>query len=170
MTFQIHEETDADHGAIFAVHQAAFGGDGEAKLVDALRAAAVPVISLVAFGQGEVVGHICFSPMTFSMEQPKLIMGLAPVGVLPGRQRRGIGSALVTAGLDECRKLGVEAVFVLGHAEYYPKFGFVPASRFGIGTEYDVPDDHFMGIELVSGALAGIAGKVKYHSAFAELG
>lgn len=127
------------------------------------------MISLVAEESSHVVGHVFFSPMTLPGDVQKLVMGLAPLGVLPARQHKGIGSALIVAGLDECRKMGAEAVFVLGHADYYPKFGFVPASRFGIGTEYDVPDDHFMALELVPGALAGVTGKVKYHAAFAEL-
>jgi putative acetyltransferase len=93
-------------------------------------------------------------------------MGLAPMAVLPAHQRRGVGSSLVRAGLDVCRHRGVDAVVVLGHAAFYPRFGFQPASRFGIRSEYDVPDDVFMAIELRPGALAGPAGLVRYHAAF----
>jgi putative acetyltransferase len=97
-------------------------------------------------------------------------MGLAPMAVLPARQRQGIGSALVRDGLGRCRELGYEAVVVLGHPGYYPRFGFVPASRFGIGCEYDVPAEVFMALELVPGALRGKPGTIRYHPAFAELG
>lgn len=166
---QIRAETGDDREAIFVIHQAAFGGDGEARLVDLLRERASPFVSLVAEVEGNVVGHIAFSPMTLPGGAEKLVMGLAPVGVAPEWQRRGIGAALCRAGLDACRAMGVEAVFVLGHADYYPRFGFAPAARFGISSEYDVPDDHFMALELAPGALAGVSGKVRYHAAFAEL-
>jgi predicted acetyltransferase len=88
------------------------------------------------------------------------IMGLAPVAVLPERQRQGVGSALVRAGLEQCRQLG--AVVVLGHHAYYPRFGFSPSTRFGIGCEYDVPADAFMVFELHAGFLRGASGKVRY--------
>jgi putative acetyltransferase len=91
------------------------------------------------------------------------------MAVLPARQRHGIGSALVNEGLKQCRQLGFSAVVVLGHAEYYPRFGFTPASRFGLGCEYDVPDDVFMVLELEQGALNGKAGTIHYHPAFASV-
>ena len=87
------------------------------------------------------------------------------MAVVPAHQRKRIGSALVRAGLDRCRQLGFDAVVVLGHPEYYPRFGFSPACKFGIDSEYDVPEEVFMVLELQSGALSGITGKVKYHFA-----
>ena len=93
-------------------------------------------------------------------------MGLAPMAVAPLHQRRGIGSALVRAGVDEARQLGVDVVAVLGHPTYYPRFGFSPASRFSITCEYDVPDEAFMVRELRPGALAGKKGVVMYHAVF----
>jgi putative acetyltransferase len=93
-------------------------------------------------------------------------MGLAPMAVLPACQRRGIGSALVRAGLDTCAQRGVGAVVVLGHATYYPRFGFEPASRFGITTEHDAPDEAFMALELLPGLLVGRAGQIRYHPVF----
>ena len=96
-------------------------------------------------------------------------MGLAPMAVLPARQRGGIGSALVRAGLDACRQLGCTAVVVLGHPAYYPRFGFQPASRFALGCEYDVPDEAFMALEVEPGSLVGKAGTIRYHRAFAEV-
>lgn len=96
-------------------------------------------------------------------------MGLAPMAVMPAAQRRGIGSALIRSGLERCAQLGYSAVVVLGHPEYYPRFGFVPASRFGIGCEYEVPDEVFMALELEPGALTGMSGTIRYHPAFAEV-
>ncbi len=162
----IRAEQENDIPAIRQVHKAAFETDVEAALVDALRGRVDPLISLVAEDQGEVVGHILFSPCSIGSAK---VMGLAPVAVLPEQQKRGCGSALVRAGLDRCRELGFEAVIVLGHTEFYQKFGFVPASRFGLRSEFDVPDEVFMAIGLQPGALDDVAGLVKYHPAFADL-
>jgi putative acetyltransferase len=116
-----------------------------------------------------VVGHILFSPVTLSSEPEVAMMGLAPMAVVPTRQRHGIGAALVRTGLEACRRMGGAAVVVLGHPEYYQRFGIVPASAFGLVTEYDVPDDVFMALELRAGALRGKAGMVRYHPAFARM-
>ena len=91
------------------------------------------------------------------------------MAVSPAHQRTGIGSALVETGLEACRELGAAAVFVIGHASYYPRFGFVPATGFGIDSDYDVPPEVFMVLELAPGALAGKAGRLTYHEAFAGL-
>jgi putative acetyltransferase len=157
---------ESDRAAVHAVNSAAFETPAEANLVDALRESARPIVSLVAEKAGEIVGHILFSPVELSGHPQKKIMGLAPMAVLPTRQRQGIGSALVRRGLDECKELGFVAVVVLGHAEYYPRFGFVPSTRFGIDCEYDVPADVFMAIELQSGSLQDATGTIKYHPAF----
>jgi putative acetyltransferase len=141
----------------------------EADLVDALRAQATPLMSYVAELDGTIAGHILFSPVTLLSHPDLAIMGLAPMAVLPTLQRQGIGSALVRTGLDACRDMGAGAVIVLGHAEYYPRFGFVPASRFGIRSEYDVPDDVFMAIELIPGFLAPRPGTIRYHPAFGSV-
>jgi putative acetyltransferase len=97
------------------------------------------------------------------------IMGLGPMAVAPDHQRKGIGSALVREGLKRCKQLGCQAVVVLGHAEYYPRFGFVPAARYGIRSGYDVPDDVFMIAELVVGALRGASGVIRYDEAFGSV-
>lgn len=166
---KIRAETGADHSALRVLNQTAFDSSAEANLVDALRAQATPCISLVADDAGEVVGHIMFSPATLSAAAGMPVMGLGPMAVLPQRQGQGIGSALLRAGLEHCRELGYEAVFVLGHAHFYPRFGFVAAREFGITSIYDVPDDVFMALELSPGSLAAKAGKMFYHPAFDTL-
>ena len=163
---RIRPERASDIAAIHEVNQAAFETNTEADLVDALRREASPIVSLVAEEAGGIAGYILFSPATLAADPAVRVMGLAPMAVLPARQRKGIGSALVLAGLEECRKLAAAAVIVLGHAGYYPRFGFVPASRFGLRSEYDVPDDVFMAMELEAGALQGKGGTVRYHPAF----
>lgn len=163
---RIRPESKEDHPAVFRLHSAAFPSDAEAKLVDLLREAATPTISLVAETAGEVQGHILFTPVISTDHPGSRIMGLAPMAVLPEAQGKGVGSALVQEGLERCRAMGVEAVVVLGHPGYYPRFGFVPASRFGITSEYDVPDEVFLMIELRPGSLAGKHGQVQYHEAF----
>jgi len=164
----IRPERPADIPHIRAVNLAAFGTSTEANLVDVLRGRADPFMSLVAEGGGVVVGHILFTPVAL-LEHPQVrIMGLAPMAVLPSRQRKGVGSALVRDGLERCRLSGVQAVVVLGHAEYYPRFGFIPASRAGLRCDYDVPDDVFMVFELDGGSLQGRPGTIRYHPAFAD--
>jgi putative acetyltransferase len=169
MSLQIRAEKPADHGAVRAVNEAAFETVAEAGLVDALREQAQPLISLVAEQCGEIVGHILFSPVTIA-DYPQLkTMGLAPMAVLPGYQCGGVGSALVRAGLQACTQLGYGAVVVLGHPDYYPRFGFKPAAEFAIGCEYDVPPEAFMALELQPGYLRGASGTIQYHAAFAGL-
>lgn len=166
---QIRAEKAEDRLAVRAINEAAFESFAEANLVDALREQAQPLVSLVAEQDGGIVGHIMFSPVELPGYPEIRLMGLAPMAVLPAQQRQGIGSALVRAGLKECVKGGVGAVVVLGHPGYYPRFGFVPASRYGIGCEYDVPDEAFMVIELQAGQLAGVSGTVRYHRAFKDV-
>jgi putative acetyltransferase len=165
----IRPEREADEAAVHAVNAAAFETPVEANLVDALRRQAEPIVSLVAEDRGAIVGHIMFSPVTLTRHPALRLMGLAPMAVAPAHQRQGIGSALVTAGLEQCRQLGNAAVVVLGHPAYYPRFGFSPSTRFGIGCEYDVQEDAFMVIELQAGALRGASGTIHYHAAFSNL-
>lgn len=164
------EDLPAIHRVNYVAFSQAFGHAGEADLVDALREQAHPHISLVALLGGEVVGHIFFSPVIIEGEGSSFqAMGLAPMSVLPEHQGRGIGSRLVREGLDACRRIGHNVVVVLGHPDYYPRFGFEPAAPKGIRSEYDVSDDKFMVAELEPGALAGRKGVVKYHAAFANI-
>jgi len=164
----IRAEEQQDRAGVRAVNVSAFETALEGNLVDALREHAAPLVSLVAEDDGAIVGHIMFSPVSLSGHPALLIMGLAPMAVSPDRQRRGIGSALVRAGLEQCKRLGFGAVVVLGHPAYYPRFGFLPSARFGIGCEYDVPEDVFMAVELRSGVLRGASGTIKYHAAFSS--
>jgi putative acetyltransferase len=163
---RIRSEETADLSGIRAVNLAAFETSAEADLVDALRGQGSPVISLIAEDGGAIVGHILFSPVMLGGHPGVRIMGLGPMAVMPARQRQGIGSALVRDGLDACKHIGASAVVVVGHATYYPRFGFAPASRFGLSCQYDVPDDVFMATELDPRALTGVAGTVRYHPAF----
>jgi len=166
----VRAEAAGDGGAVAAVNRAAFERPDETELVDRLRREAAPQVSLVGEADGEIVGHIFFSPVTIEQAPgDALWMGLAPMAVQPQRQRRGIGGTLVRAGLGACRALGAAGVVVLGHPRYYPRFGFAPAARFGLRCEYDVPDDTFMATELVPGALSRVAGLVRYGRAFADL-
>ncbi len=167
----IRPEKPADYEAVVRLNDAAFGQTNEGALVRVLRDEAFPAVSLVAIANGTIVGHILFTPVTAEEAPagPALLMGLAPMAVLPELHNQGIGSRLVRAGLDACRAIGCGAVVVLGHPEYYPRFGFVPASRFGIRCEYDVPDEMFMVVELAPDALTTCTGLVKYHPAFAEV-
>jgi putative acetyltransferase len=165
----IRPELPTDVDAIRAVNLTSFETAAEAKLVDALRERAMPVVSLVAEEEGAIVGHIMFSPATVENRPGLRMMGLGPMAVAAPFRRRGIGSSLVREGLDACRRIGVCGVVVLGHPTYYPRFGFRAASRFGLRTEYDVPDEVFMAVDLAPGCLPGAAGTIAYHPAFADL-
>lgn len=164
----IRPEIPADIPQIHAVVAAAFETDAEARLVDALRASGNATISLVAEQEGAIVGHILFSPVTVDGTAVP-VLGLAPVSVVPAHQRQGIGGALIREGLTRAAARGYTAAVLLGHPEYYPRFGFVPASRFGLRCEYDCPDEAFMALELSPGALAGLSGLVQYRAEFAEV-
>ncbi len=163
---QIRREREGDRTAVHRVNVAAFETAVEADLVDLLRGEASPLISLVAEEEREVVGHILFSPVVLAGRPELRLMGLGPMGVLPERQRQGIGSALVEAGLAECRREGFDAVVVLGHPEYYSRFGFVPSAQFHLACEFPVPAEVFMVKELEPGCLKGATGVVSYHPAF----
>jgi putative acetyltransferase len=123
----------------------------------------------VAELQSQVVGPILFSPVSLDGHPELRLMGLAPMAVLPMQQRRGVGSALVDAGLAQCRQLGVDAAVVLGHRSYYPRFGFAPALPYGIHCAFNAPPEAFMLIELRPGALRGATGTVRFDPAFDAL-
>ena len=166
----IRPETTEDAADIRHVNEEAFGGTVEADIVDKLRQRQAFTLSLVAVYEDKVVGHILFSPVTIDSENISFsAIGLGPMAVLPSFQRKGIGSKLVINGLQECQCIGHEIVIVLGHPEYYPRFGFVRASTCGIKCEYDVPNEVFMVLELRPGVLSGRSGIVKYQPEFNEV-
>jgi len=159
-----------DIAAIRNVNERAFGRPAEADLVDVLRRNGKATLSLVAEDDGQIAGHILFSPVTIESGAEQFAgVGLAPMAVLPEMQNRGVGSSLVKHGLDRCREAGHQFAVVLGHPDYYPRFGFVPASRYGIKSEYDVADENFMAMELQAGALLSRSGIVKYQPEFNEV-
>ena len=165
----IRRETPEDIDSIHYVNEQAFGQKGEAELVEKLRNRAALTLSLVAVQKSEIVGHILFSPVTMESESSSFeAITLAPMAVLPAYQRKGIGSQMVQVGLEECRRLGHEIVVVVGHPDYYPRFGFVPAKPKGISCEFEVPNEAWMVLELREGALAGRKGTVKFQPEFHE--
>lgn len=161
----IRKETADDIPGIRAVVEAAFGRPGEADLVDALRRAGVLTLSAIADIGGRIIGHVAFSPVTIEGRHPAL--ALAPLAVAPDSQGQGIGSALIRWGLDECRRLGHGLIIVLGSPAYYRRFGFKPASEFGIVCPFLVPADDFMAIELSANAARDYRGTVRYRPEFA---
>ena len=156
----IRSATPADHLAIHRVVAAAFGQADEAQLVDRLRADGDAVVELVAEDAGAIVGHILFTRLGIGEVTGA---ALAPLAVVPARQRSGIGDALTRAGIEQCRALGVPAVIVLGHADYYPRFGFSAALAAPLDAPFSGPS--FMALELTPGALAAGA-RVRYAPAF----
>lgn len=165
---EIRREAEADYPEVFQVNLLAFGGDAESRLIEKLRAR--PHISLVAVDNGRVIGHIFFGGIFIESPDGSVsdTTGLAPMAVLPEYQNQGIGSMLVRAGLDACREEGHAAVFVLGHANYYPRFGFEVAAEKGFTCQFEVPDEHFMVLELTENALAGKRRKITYPAEFSE--
>ena len=166
---RIRKENEFDGDGIRNLHTLAFKTSAEADLVNALKSSGVPGISLVAEENNELCGHILFTPVELSGHADLKLMGLAPMAVIPAYQRQGIGSRLVEAGLEQCAEQDYDAVVVLGHPEFYPRFGFAPAVRYAIRSEYDVPDEAFMIRELREGTLRDVSGTIRYHPVFAWL-
>jgi putative acetyltransferase len=165
----IRREREDDAADIRRVHEKAFKGSIEANVVEALRERGAVTLSLVAERDGKVVGHILFSPVDIredSSTHPAVALG--PMAVLPELQRTGIGSRLVKHGIEELRHGAHGLIVVLGHPTYYPRFGFVTASSYGIGCEFDVPDEAFMILELQKGTWKGRRGMVHYQPEFRE--
>lgn len=165
---KIRLEQPDDQPGIYAVEQAAFGRPDEADLVDKVRSAYPEAFSLVAVESDRIVGHVLFSPMRIEPGKPGLrAAALGPLAVHPDVQCKGIGTALSEAGLEECRCRGYDLAFVLGHPNYYPRFGFRPSKPLGLVCEYPVSEEAFMVVELTAGALEGCQGTVYYVPEFA---
>lgn len=162
----IRVENIADYPAVYEVNKLAFDHrDAEPRLVEEARQ--VPgAISLVAELDGQIVGHILFTPIHIETADGVLpALSLAPMAVRPGFQNQGIGSALVRHGLEECRAQAHKIVIVLGHSNYYPRFGFSAALAEPLVSPWG-GGEHWMALELVPGALDGVSGKVIYPKAF----
>lgn len=167
----IRREEAADVRGVRAVEVEAFGRADEGELVDRLRARGQHVLSLVAALDGDVVGHLLLTPVRVEGAGADLrMLGLGPMAVRAAHQRRGIGSRLVRAAVDESRKTRAAGIVVLGHPDYYPRFGFAPAREFGLTTEYDPSGDAFFVQELIPGALASVRGRVRYAPEFGAAG
>ena len=165
----IRWETPEDVEYIRYVNEQAFGRGNEAELIEKLRNRGALTISLVAVQNGEIVGHISFSPVVIESEGSSFeVISLGTMAVLPTYQRKGVGSQMVRTGLEECRRLGHEIVVVVGHPDYYPRFGFVVAGPKGIDCEFKVPEDAWMILELREGALAGRRGVARFQPEFRE--
>jgi putative acetyltransferase len=162
MALTIRLEAPADYSAIRDVVTAAFGRAVEADLVDRLRAEGDSVISLVAVESGRIVGHVLFSRMI----APFRALGMAPVSVVPDRQRSGIGSRLIRAGLDRAAQDEWQGIFVLGEPTFYRRFGFDPALARGFNSPYAGP--YLMALAL-GGAMPAAEGRIEYAPAFAGL-
>jgi putative acetyltransferase len=163
MMIEIREERAGDVAAIRDVNKRAFGQDLEGNIVDALRSNVAVLLSLVATLNSEVVGHIMYSPITVGEVTGA---ALGPMAVLPGRQRQGIGSKLIKTGNRKLKDAGYPFIIVLGHPNYYPRFGFQPASTFGIKCEWNVPDGVFMLLVLDEAKMQGVSGLAKYRHEF----
>lgn len=163
---RIEAESDAHRPFVIELTRAAFGGGEEVSLIERLTSDGMVVASLVASIGGKIAGHILFGKLDVDVGGRKVnAVALAPLAVLPDYQRKGIASALVEAGLDTVRKHGVEAVIVLGHEDFYPRFGFDHA----LVSRLDCPftrHEAFMGLELVPGVLGGRSGVCAYPPAF----
>jgi putative acetyltransferase len=167
---RIRLEEPRDILAVRNINEQAFGEPAEADIVDKLRVSCPDAVSLVAVEDGCVVGHIFFTPATVEGESGAIVgMGLAPMAVLAERQREGIGSALVRRGLEILRARGCPFVIVLGHPQYYPRFGFESASKYGLKCQWEgVPEEAFMVIIFDEARMEGVSGVARYRDEFDE--
>ncbi|HET6871989.1 MAG TPA: N-acetyltransferase [Sporolactobacillaceae bacterium] len=168
--YKLRAEIEEDHAAIREVNDLAFHYGDESKLVDNVRESDryIPELSIIAVTEdNKVIGHILFSVIDIESENGVLqTLALAPMAVRPDFQGQGIGSALVRHGLSECKRLGYGHVVLIGHPDFYPRFGFKPAREKGLESPIPVPDHVFLACELDAGALESVSGTIKYPPAF----
>ena len=171
MNITIRREEDNDHIQIYEVNKLAFQQENEGKLIAKIRKSEnfIPELSIVAELDNRIVGHILFSKIKIAGDSDYESLALAPMAVIPEFQKKRIGSELIKKGMDKAKELGFDSIIVLGHKEYYPKFGFQRASKWDIKCPFEVPDEVFMAIELTEKALEGKAGTVKYPDEFNEV-
>lgn len=170
----IRQEQASDYADVFEVISLAFCQKNEAHLVEALRKnkkVFVPDLSIVASIDNRIAGHILFTKIFIQNEEGKQheSLALAPVAVLPEFQKRGIGARLIHKGIQTAMEIGFNSVIVLGHEEYYPKFGFQPARKWNIKAPFEVASNAFMALELVRGGLSNTSGTVKYAEEFEKV-
>ncbi|WP_340103369.1 GNAT family N-acetyltransferase [Rhodohalobacter sp. 8-1] len=169
----IRKETASDIAEVYDVNRTAFDREDEANLVDALRtnsSAFIPELSIVAASENGIAGHILFTKISIhdgdGIKHDSL--ALAPMAVRPDLQNQGIGGRLIRHGFDVAKHLGFKSVIVLGHPDYYPRFGFEPAGQWGIKAPFDVSSEAFMAIELGPGGLQHVSGTVNYPKEFSS--
>jgi putative acetyltransferase len=167
---EIREEKAEDIAAIRNVNEQAFGQSQEADLVDALRRSCREILSLVAVVDGQIIGHLLLSPVAVETDKKRALgMGLGPMAVLPGYQRQGVGTQLIQDGIKKLRDSGCPFMIVLGHPEYYPRFGFESASGHGIRSEWEVPEKAFLVLVLDGQKMKGVTGVAKYRLEFSNV-
>jgi putative acetyltransferase len=161
----VRNERPEDCAAIRLVNEEAFGRSDEADLVDRLRAQGVVLASFIVEAEGLIAGHILFSRISIeSIDKSVAAVALAPLAVMPKFQRRGIGTMLTAHGLAWLRAQSEQVVFVLGHPDYYQRFGFSTDKARFIKNPFNPMS--FMALELKPHALEGIRGTVRYPDAF----
>jgi putative acetyltransferase len=166
---EIREENPEDTVDVRRVNEEAFGQPQEARLVELLRANQAVLLSLVAVIDSRIVGHILYSPVRLESEANLEGAGLGPMAVLPEFQRMGIGSKLISEGTRRLRGRGCPFIVVLGHPEYYPRFGFLPANRHGVRCQWEVPDEAFMLLPLDPSRLTDLSGLARYRDEFGKV-
>lgn len=172
MSIVIREENNKDFNEVYEVIKLAFMNaehtdHNEHNLVNKLRdsEAFVKDLSLVAEDNDKIVGHIMLTKINIGNNES---LALAPLSVLPNYQKSGIGSKLIIESHKRAKELGYNSVVVLGHSDYYPRFGYEPASKWGIKAPFEVQDENFMAIELVKDGLKDVSGTVNYAKEFFE--
>jgi putative acetyltransferase len=190
----LRPEHPADVEAVRHVNVMAFGTEAEADLVDSLRKADAVTLSVVTIlgasrtgearlsaaeqsklftGEmygGEVVGHVLFTPVSVATGKGEVpLLGLGPVAVLPANQRQGLGTMMISGSLEYLRTRGHRGVVVVGEPEFYRRFGFIQASRWGLVSELKVPNENFMALALTPSVLGGLSGTVRYRPEFNQV-